>query len=88
MKKDVNFDEVLNEINIDNIILKRRKNNFLLSDYQISVLNRVGINYNQFTNIKDLMFKIESILIDEDDEELDLIGMQIAEFIYYNDTNK
>ena len=60
----------------------------LLSDYQINVLNNNGINYSQYCDIKTMLFDIEDILSDNYDEELDLVSSQLAEYIYYNNTNK
>lgn len=86
--EEINIENVINDIDIDGIILKRRENNFLLSDYQIGVLNRYGINYLKYSNIRDLLFDIEEALSELYDDEVDNVGKQIAEFIYYNDTRK
>ena len=60
----------------------------LLSDFQISVLGRNGLDYRKYSNIHDLLFDIEECLYEEYDNELDLVGSQIQEFIYYNETRK
>ena len=88
MNKDINMEDAIKVEDIDNVILKRRKNGILLSDYQISVLNRNNIDYNNYSNIHDLLFDIEELLNDDYDDELDLISSQLAEFIYYNETKK
>jgi len=89
MKKEkIDFEDVVSQIDIDNIVFKRRSNNFLLSNYQISVLKRNGINYLNYSNIKNLLFDIEQILNYDSDEELDLVSSQIAEFLYYSETKK
>ena len=85
---DINITDAFNYSEFDKLILKRRDNNFLLSDYQISILNRVGINFNKYSNIRDLLFDVEELLNEIYDEELDLVSNQLSEFIYYNDTNK
>ncbi|MBQ9854176.1 MAG: hypothetical protein IJO57_03990 [Bacilli bacterium] len=87
-KNYISFEDAINSINIDNTILKRRDNNILLSDYQIGVLQRNGINYSKYSNVRNLLFNIEEILNDYFDDELDLVSAQLGEFIYYNDTNK
>lgn len=69
-------------------MLKRRSNNFLLSDYQIEVLQRNGFNYLKYSNIKDLLFDIEEVLNEGEDLELDTVSQQIAELLYYRDTKK
>lgn len=85
---EVNINDAINYSEFDNLILKRRDNNFLLSDYQISVLNRVGIDFIEYNNIRDLLFDIEECLNEFYDEELDLVSNQLSEFIYYSETNK
>ena len=86
--KEITINEAIDYANINNILLYRRGNGMLLSDYQINVLNNNGINYNQYSNIKTMLFDIEDILTDNYDEELDLVSSQLAEYIYYNNTNK
>lgn len=87
-KKEISIDEAIKVANYEQLLLKRRKNGLLLSDYQISVLNRNGIDINKFINIRDLLFEIENCLDDYFDDELDLVGSQISEYIYYSDTKK
>lgn len=87
-KKEVSVDEAVKFANFDELLLKRQENGFLLSDYQISILKRNGINFSNFNNIRDLLFEIECYLDDNFDEELDLVSSQISEYIYYFDTKK
>lgn len=87
-KKEISIDEAIKFSNYNDLLLKRRENNILLSDYQISVLNRNGIDYRKFSGVRELLFEIESCLDDDFDDELDLVGSQLSEYIYYNDTKK
>ena len=74
--------------NYDSLLLKRRENNLLLSDYQVSVLNRNGIDYKKYNTIRELIFDIENCLDDDYDDELDMVSSQLSEYIYYSDTKK
>ena len=47
-----------------------------------------NFNLDKITNINELLFEIEEYLNNNYDDELDLIGSQLAEFIYYQQTNK
>lgn len=87
-KKEVSINEALEYSDFDNLLLKRRNNNLLLSDYQVSVLSRNGINYNSYSSVRELLFEIEACLDDYYDDELDIVSSQIQEFIYYNETKK
>lgn len=83
-KIKISFEDAVAVSCNDDIILKRRDNGFLLNDYQINVLSKNGINYLNYSNIKDLLFDIEDFLDCSFDEELDLVSSQIAEYIYYS----
>ena len=85
---NITIDEAIKFSEYDKLLLNRRDNGLLLSDYQIMVLKRNGIDYKKYFNIKELLFDIENCLDDYFDEELDLVSSQLSEFIYYNNTNK
>ena len=87
-KTEISLDEALMFANHNELLLKRRNNNILLSDYQVSILNRNGINYTNFSNIRELLFEIDNCLDDFFDDELDLVSQQLSEYIYYNETKK
>ena len=85
---EINIDDAIKDANIENIILVRRNNGLLLSDYQVNVLKRNGLNYEKYSNIHELLFDIEECLYDNYDDELDLVSSQLSEFIYYNESKK
>ena len=87
-KKEISIDEAIKISEYQQLLLKRRENNILLSDYQVSILKRNGIEYQRYNNIKDLLFEIENSLEDYFDDELDIVSSQLAEYIYYNETKK
>ena len=86
--KDVNLDEAIRFSNYQELLLNRRENGMLLSDYQVAVLNRNGIDYRKYNNVRELMFEIENCLDDYFDDELDMVSSQLSEYIYYSDTKK
>lgn len=87
-KREVSVLEAIKFSNYDKLLMKRRENNMLLSDYQVSILNRNGIDYNKFSSIRELLFEIENYLDEDYDEELDMVSSQLSEYIYYNETKK
>ena len=87
-KKEISVADAIKISNYDNLLLKRRENNLLLSDYQVSVLNRNGIDYEKYNNVRELLFDIENCLDDDYDDELDIVSSQLSEYIYYSDTKK
>ena len=61
----------------------------MLTNKEIEVLNRYDINYNNVLSLKELLLKIEKILIEEDyPEDLEEISANIQERDYYQNTNK
>lgn len=86
--KEVTVNEAINLSNVEQDFLKRRDNGLLLSDFQISVLDRNHINYKKHGNLSSLLFEIEEYLNDEEDDELEEVSRQLAEIHYYNETNK
>lgn len=65
--------------------LKKRENGMILSDYQISVLKRCGINYLNYATITQILFDINEILEEDEDEELEIVAREIDERNYYNE---
>lgn len=86
---DLDINELTKEVYDDKNMLKNMGNGIYLSDNQIMVLKRYGIDYNKYTTIKSLIFDIERILNEETDlEDLDEVSKNLAELDYYNNTNK
>ena len=69
--KEIKIEDAINFSNQEELLLKHRKNNMLLSDYQINVLRQNGFDYLKYSNIHDLLFDIEELLNDDYNEELD-----------------
>lgn len=86
--KEVSIDDAVRYADIDKVLIKRRENNILLSDYQVEVLKRANIDYKSFINMHELLFEIGEYLNEVYDDELDSISKQLAEYIYYGETKK
>ena len=81
------------EVNIDDLVSskymhKEIKKGIFLSEYQIEVLDRNHINPYDCGSINDLMYLIDEVLDECDDEELDAVYNEISEFNYYSNVNK
>lgn len=86
--KEVSVDGLIKELNIESDYIKRRNNGLYLSDNQIEVLRKYGINYEKYTNLNSLIFEIEEILNEQELEDLEEVSSKLAELNYYNNTNK
>lgn len=60
----------------------------LLSKEDTLVLKRYGIDYKKYGSLNELIFDIESLLDEEEDEELEEICSKLSEIYYYNYVNK
>lgn len=70
----------------DKNFLKARQNGLLLTDNQVNLLQRHGINTDKCGSMSELLYMIEQENVD--DEELDMLAEQLAETNYYQNTRK
>lgn len=83
--KEVNISDLFD----DNYMHNKINENIYLNKYQIEILNKYNINYKLCNTVKELLFLIEDIVINEEDvEDLDNVSRELAEFDYYHNTNK
>jgi len=68
--------------------LKRRENGMMLSDEDVNILKRNGINYLEYSDIKSLLFAISSVLEENEEVELEELSIKLGEYNYYNYKNK
>ena len=71
---------------------KRTRNGIMLNDEQRDILSKHGIDYNNCKSLKELLFKIEQCLNDEnidyDNIDLENVSLELSEIYYYNNVNK
>lgn len=88
--KELNVDELVNDLNLEDNFLKFRGNDIYLSNNQINILKRNKIDYKKYSNLSSLIFDIEDYLNSEEeiDEELDNLLLELSEINYYKNTKK
>ena len=84
--KDFDIEKLIEEQKVS--FLKRRENGLLLSDEDVLILERNGINYLNYRDIKSLLFAINEVLEEEEEVELEELSIKLGEYNYYNYTNK
>jgi len=82
------IDEMLSEMDFDSNKLVCISDNFYLTNYQISILEKYHFNYLNYSNYNELTKDIDEVLNDDYFEDLDDVLNQIIEFNYYHNTNK
>ncbi len=85
MEYNLQDDEIMGN---EKSFLKRRENGLMLSDNDIEILKRNGINYLEYSSLESLIFKIQESLEELDDDELENLNIKLGEYNYYNYTNK
>ena len=75
---------------INNNKYQQTKKGLMLTNKEIEVLKKYGINYNNCISLKEIVYYIEEIINNMDivDTELELIEESIVERDYYQNTNK
>lgn len=63
-------------------------NGLILTDYEISVLDKYNIDYKNCIDLKSLIYYIEEILNEESFDDLEEISLSISERDYYENTYK
>ena len=86
---NIEVDELVNKIDINSYLSKDNGKGILLNDYQIEVLRRNGFNYEEYSNLSELIFDLDNYLNSgNDDEELEYVVDTLSELHYYTETNK
>lgn len=79
----------IEDINYETKMHIKRENGLLLSDEQINILKKYNINYLKYNNMGSLIYEIEMILNDGVNyEDLENLSQELAEYNYYQNTNK
>ena len=63
-------------------------NGLILTDYEISVLDKYNIDYKNCIDLKSLIYYIEEILNEESFDDLEEISLSVSERDYYENTRK
>ncbi len=80
------YDKMINEFQKEN--KKVKINNFYLTEYQIRILRKYQIPYENCHSIKEILFYIEEILETEEYEDLENVSASLGEVDYYQNYNK
>lgn len=62
--------------------------NLLLTDYQVDILDKNGIDLTRFNSNHELIYYLENILNMNSNEDLEDVSEELSEMYYYNNINK
>ena len=85
---EYDLDKIINEMDFVGNSLNN-VNGLLLTNKEIEILDRYNIDYKKCISLKEVIYLIEDTLdLEEDSEDLELISQSISERDYYQNTNK
>lgn len=88
---EISIEKLVQDTNPRSNLMKNCGNNIYLSDIQIAILKQYGFSYQNYSNIKSLIFDIEDYInenYDQELEDLENVLSNLSEFDYYHNTNK
>lgn len=84
----MNTDNIDIEINPDYTMHRKLENGLFLSPEEIDILEAYNIDYMSKKSLADLIYDLEEIVDDTDDDVLANLLDTLAERNYYENTNK
>lgn len=85
--EDYSVDEIIQDMDFSKNQFQTLKNGLMLTNWEISVLDKYHISYQNCHTLKELLFEIEEVLSEVDrGEDLDGVSQSISERDYYQNT--
>ncbi len=88
---EYDIDEIVSNLDFKSLELVSLGNGLSLTNYELEVLNRYNIDYNNCSSLKEILYLIEDVFSCDDIadyEELDSVSSSFGERDYYHNTNK
>ena len=88
---EYDIEKIVSNMDFKSLELVNLNNGLSLTNNEIMILDRYGIDYKQCSSLKEILSLIEEVFTYgevDDFEELDGVSQTIAERDYYQNTNK
>lgn len=88
---EYDIEKIVSNLDFKSLELVNLNNGLSLTNNEIIILDRYGIDYKQCSSLKEVLSLIEEVFTYgevDDFEELDGVSQTIAERDYYQNTNK
>ena len=88
---EYDIEKIVSNMDFKSLELVNLNNGLSLTNNEIMILDRYGIDYKQCSSLKEVLSLIEEVFTYgevDDFEELDGVSQTIAERDYYHNTNK
>lgn len=86
--KEYNIEKLVSEINFNDNFIGYNNKGIVLTNREIEVLKRNNIEYQKYSSVSELLYEIDEILNETDDDELEITANNISERNYYLNTKK
>ena len=80
--------KILNDINYEEKMLKKRANKMILTDEEINLLKEFNFDYLKYASLDELLFEIDDYLNYQYDENLEYLFSKLNERNYYENIYK
>ena len=68
--------------------LEKVNDHLYLTKYQIDVLNRFSISIQDMKDVRELLYYLSDIALDEEYDELEEVAREINDYYYYHEMRK
>lgn len=68
--------------------LTKQENGLFLNKRQIEILERNQIEWKSYSSMHSLLFEVENVFLEEENEELERLANELQDFSYYYETKK
>ncbi len=82
------INKICEELDLGDNFLEKINDNLYLRKKDMEILKRNDIDYEKYSSLSSIIYEIEEILNNEDNEELELLSKELSERNYYENTNK
>lgn len=89
--EEIDINRLIKDIDFESNFLKRRNNDIFLTDNQVKVLNKYGIDYQKYTSLSELIFDLEQYLNNSYNSysgDLEIVSQELSEMNYYQNTRR
>lgn len=83
MEKEYDIEALVKDINFNDNFIGYNKNKIVLTNREISVLEKNGIDYKKASSIAQLLYDIDNVVDEQEDDELEQVAKDIADRNYY-----
>lgn len=83
-----NIEELVNNLDFNRNKYTKINDKLMLTNYQLETIKKYNIDLKNAPSLSYIIFELENILEEDEDEEIEEILAELQERNYYENTNK